>query len=229
MHIGNFVEVKNSTLADGAKANHPGLPGRRHRGRSGSTGAGSITANYDGASKHRTVIEGRRPIGSQLRAGRADHRSAPVPPSAAIDDHEERPAPARLAVARGKQIGIGGWAPDQGEEMKKSVGPSGLSGLWHSLTGTATVPAAAPTQRADCGIATGASLPFDSRPTIPPQSGRRTAPGGVEAAWHGSPADLLPPLPPAERLKPQAARADSAAGRTRSGRSSAAPAGAYQC
>jgi bifunctional UDP-N-acetylglucosamine pyrophosphorylase/glucosamine-1-phosphate N-acetyltransferase len=56
VHIGNFVEVKNSTLADGAKANHLAYLGDATVGERVNYGAGSITANYDGANKHRTVI-----------------------------------------------------------------------------------------------------------------------------------------------------------------------------
>src|SRR4029079_14088000 len=56
VHIGNFVEVKNSTLAAGAKANHLAYLGDAAVGERVNFGAGSITANYDGAHKHRTVI-----------------------------------------------------------------------------------------------------------------------------------------------------------------------------
>ena len=64
VHIGNFVEVKNSTLADGAKANHLAYLGDASVGERVNYGAGSITANYDGANKHRTVIEADAHIGS---------------------------------------------------------------------------------------------------------------------------------------------------------------------
>ena len=64
VHIGNFVEVKNSTLADGAKANHLAYLGDATVGERVNYGAGSITANYDGANKHRTVIEADVHIGS---------------------------------------------------------------------------------------------------------------------------------------------------------------------
>jgi bifunctional UDP-N-acetylglucosamine pyrophosphorylase/glucosamine-1-phosphate N-acetyltransferase len=56
VHIGNFVEVKNSTLGRGAKANHLAYLGDTTVGERVNYGAGSITANYDGANKHRTVI-----------------------------------------------------------------------------------------------------------------------------------------------------------------------------
>jgi bifunctional UDP-N-acetylglucosamine pyrophosphorylase/glucosamine-1-phosphate N-acetyltransferase len=64
VHIGNFVEVKNSTLARGAKANHLAYLGDATVGERVNYGAGSITANYDGANKHRTVIEADVHIGS---------------------------------------------------------------------------------------------------------------------------------------------------------------------
>jgi bifunctional UDP-N-acetylglucosamine pyrophosphorylase / glucosamine-1-phosphate N-acetyltransferase len=64
VHIGNFVEVKNSTLADGAKANHLAYLGDAEVGERVNYGAGSITANYDGANKHKTVIEADVHVGS---------------------------------------------------------------------------------------------------------------------------------------------------------------------
>lgn len=64
VHIGNFVEVKNSTMAHGAKANHLAYLGDATVGERVNYGAGSITANYDGANKHRTVIEADVHIGS---------------------------------------------------------------------------------------------------------------------------------------------------------------------
>ena len=56
VHIGNFVEVKNSTMAAGAKANHLAYVGDAQVGARVNIGAGTIIANYDGANKHRTVI-----------------------------------------------------------------------------------------------------------------------------------------------------------------------------
>ena len=57
VHIGNFVEVKNSSLGEGAKANHLAYVGDATVGARANIGAGTITANYDGANKHRTVLE----------------------------------------------------------------------------------------------------------------------------------------------------------------------------
>ncbi|RYZ02270.1 MAG: UDP-N-acetylglucosamine diphosphorylase/glucosamine-1-phosphate N-acetyltransferase [Comamonadaceae bacterium] len=64
VHIGNFVEVKNSQLAAGAKANHLAYLGDATVGERVNYGAGSITANYDGANKHGTVIEADVHVGS---------------------------------------------------------------------------------------------------------------------------------------------------------------------
>lgn len=64
VHVGNFVEIKNSTLGQGAKANHLAYIGDSSVGERVNFGAGSITANYDGAEKHRTVIGADAHIGS---------------------------------------------------------------------------------------------------------------------------------------------------------------------
>ena len=64
VHIGNFVEVKNSTLAQGAKANHLAYIGDARVGAAANIGAGTITCNYDGAAKHRTDIGAGAFIGS---------------------------------------------------------------------------------------------------------------------------------------------------------------------
>ena len=66
MHIGNFVEVKNSTLGRGAKANHLAYLGDADVGERVNYGAGAITANYDGANKHRTTIGADAHIGSNV-------------------------------------------------------------------------------------------------------------------------------------------------------------------
>lgn len=64
VHIGNFVEIKNATLADGAKANHLAYVGDATVGEAANIGAGAITCNYDGIAKHRTVIGARAFIGT---------------------------------------------------------------------------------------------------------------------------------------------------------------------
>lgn len=64
VHIGNFVEVKNSRLGEGSKANHLAYVGDAELGARVNIGAGTIIANYDGANKHRTVIEDDAHTGS---------------------------------------------------------------------------------------------------------------------------------------------------------------------
>ncbi|BAU50423.1 glucosamine-1-phosphate N-acetyltransferase [Sulfurifustis variabilis] len=63
-HVGNFVEIKNAEVGEGSKINHLTYVGDARVGRDVNVGAGTITCNYDGANKHRTVIEDRAFIGS---------------------------------------------------------------------------------------------------------------------------------------------------------------------
>ena len=109
VHIGNFVEVKNSTLAAGAKANHLAYLGDATVGERVNYGAGSITANYDGANKHRTVIEADVHIGSNcvLVAPVTIGAGGTVGGGSTIT--KDTP-PGALSVARGKQVSIAGWA-----------------------------------------------------------------------------------------------------------------------
>lgn len=108
VHIGNFVEVKNSQLADGAKANHLAYLGDATVGERVNYGAGSITANYDGANKHRTVIGADAHIGSNcvLVAPVTIGAGATVGGGSTIT--KDVPAGA-LGVARGKQVSIADW------------------------------------------------------------------------------------------------------------------------
>ena len=64
MHVGNFVEVKNAVLHEGVKANHLTYIGDAEIGEKTNIGAGTITCNYDGVFKHRTVIGKNAFIGS---------------------------------------------------------------------------------------------------------------------------------------------------------------------
>ena len=108
VHIGNFVEVKNSQLADGAKANHLAYLGDATVGERVNYGAGSITANYDGANKHRTVIEADVHVGSNcvlvapitLGAGGTIGGGSTLTKST---------PPGALTVARGKAVSIPNW------------------------------------------------------------------------------------------------------------------------
>ncbi|MCP5270653.1 MAG: bifunctional UDP-N-acetylglucosamine diphosphorylase/glucosamine-1-phosphate N-acetyltransferase GlmU [Burkholderiaceae bacterium] len=117
VHIGNFVEVKNSTLADGAKANHLAYLGDATVGPRVNYGAGSITANYDGANKHRTVIGADVHVGSNcvLVAPVTLGDGATVGGGSTIT--KDVPA-GQLAVARGRQTAIAGWTRPQ--KVKKA-------------------------------------------------------------------------------------------------------------
>ena len=108
VHIGNFVEVKNSTLAAGAKANHLAYLGDATVGERVNFGAGSITANYDGVNKHRTTIGADAHIGSNcvLVAPVTIGEGATVGGGSTVG----KDAPAgQLTVARAKQVTLGGW------------------------------------------------------------------------------------------------------------------------
>ncbi len=108
VHIGNFVEVKNSTLAKGAKANHLAYLGDATVGERVNYGAGSITANYDGANKHRTTIGDDVHVGSNcvLVAPVTLGNGATVGGGSTITKDVN---PGDLAVARGKQVALTGW------------------------------------------------------------------------------------------------------------------------
>ena len=108
VHIGNFVEVKNSTLAKGAKANHLAYLGDAVVGERVNYGAGSITANYDGAFKHKTVIEADVHIGSNcvLVAPVTIGAGGTVGGGSTITKDT---APGALSVARGKQLSLANW------------------------------------------------------------------------------------------------------------------------
>jgi len=67
VHIGNFVEIKATEIAAGSKANHLAYVGDSSIGRNVNIGAGTITCNYDGANKHRTIIEDDVHIGSDVQ------------------------------------------------------------------------------------------------------------------------------------------------------------------
>jgi bifunctional UDP-N-acetylglucosamine pyrophosphorylase/glucosamine-1-phosphate N-acetyltransferase len=112
VHIGNFVEVKNSTLADGAKANHLTYIGDATVGERVNVGAGTITANYDGANKHRTVIEADVHIGSNsvLVAPLTIGAGSTVGAGSVIS--KDTPS-GSLAVARGKAVVIANWSRPQ--------------------------------------------------------------------------------------------------------------------
>ena len=107
-HVGNFVELKKTTLGKGAKANHLAYLGDATIGEKVNIGAGTITCNYDGVNKHPTIIEDGAFIGSdsQLIAPVRVGRGAYVAAGSSIT--EDVPAGA-LAIARGRQVNKPGW------------------------------------------------------------------------------------------------------------------------
>lgn len=108
VHIGNFVEVKASTLGRASKANHLAYVGDATVGANVNIGAGTITANYDGANKHRTVIGDDVSIGSNavLVAPVTIGQGATIAGGSTIS----RNAPeGKLTVARAKQTTLEGW------------------------------------------------------------------------------------------------------------------------
>lgn len=108
VHVGNFVEVKNSTLAEGAKANHLAYLGDATVGERVNFGAGSITANYDGAHKHRTVIGADVHVGSNcvLIAPVTLGEGGTIGGGSTIA--KDTPA-GQLTVARARQVSLAGW------------------------------------------------------------------------------------------------------------------------
>lgn len=108
VHIGNFVEVKNSTLAAGAKANHLAYLGDATVGARVNYGAGSITANYDGANKHRTVLGDDVHIGSNcvLVAPVTIGAGGTVGAGSTVGKSTE---PGALTVARARQTSFPNW------------------------------------------------------------------------------------------------------------------------
>jgi bifunctional UDP-N-acetylglucosamine pyrophosphorylase/glucosamine-1-phosphate N-acetyltransferase len=108
VHIGNFVEVKASTLGRGSKANHLAYVGDATVGANVNIGAGTITANYDGARKHRTVIGDDVSIGSNavLVAPITIGQGATIAGGSTISKNAPE---GKLTVARAKQTTLDGW------------------------------------------------------------------------------------------------------------------------
>jgi bifunctional UDP-N-acetylglucosamine pyrophosphorylase/glucosamine-1-phosphate N-acetyltransferase len=110
--IGNFVEVKNSTIGEGSKVNHLAYVGDAEVGSGSNIGAGTITCNYDGANKYKTTLGKNVFIGSN---------STHVAPLDIADDGfvgagstVTKNIPSKsLAIARGKQKNIEGWSRPQ--------------------------------------------------------------------------------------------------------------------
>ena len=110
VHVGNFVEVKASRLGAGSKANHLAYLGDSEIGERVNVGAGTITCNYDGVAKHRTVIEDDCFIGSDatLVAPVRIARGSYIGAGSTIS--KDTPA-GQLTVARARQVSIPSWKP----------------------------------------------------------------------------------------------------------------------
>ncbi|MGH8596637.1 MAG: bifunctional UDP-N-acetylglucosamine diphosphorylase/glucosamine-1-phosphate N-acetyltransferase GlmU, partial [Gammaproteobacteria bacterium] len=108
VHIGNFVEIKKSRIADGSKVNHLAYVGDADIGYRVNVGAGTITCNYDGAYKHKTIIEDDVFIGSdtQLVAPVTIGRGATIGAGTTVTEDVE---PERLIISRVRQKSISGW------------------------------------------------------------------------------------------------------------------------
>jgi bifunctional UDP-N-acetylglucosamine pyrophosphorylase/glucosamine-1-phosphate N-acetyltransferase len=115
--IGNFVEAKNARLGEGSKASHLTYLGDSEIGSNVNIGAGTITCNYDGANKHRTVIEDNVFVGSNtaLVAPLTLHRGATIGAGSTLS--KDAP-PEALTVSRARQATIRGWKRPQKKTEK---------------------------------------------------------------------------------------------------------------
>jgi len=116
--VGNFVEIKKAVLGEGAKANHLSYLGDAEIGAGANIGAGTITCNYDGYFKHKTVIGERAFIGSNsaLVAPLQIGADAIVAAGSAVTRNV---APGELRLVRGEQLVKPGWADRFHDTMKK--------------------------------------------------------------------------------------------------------------
>ena len=117
VHVGNFVEVKASRLGPGSKANHLTYLGDSEIGARVNVGAGTITCNYDGAAKHRTVIEDDCFIGSDATLV-APVRIAKGSYIGAGSTISKNTPAGQLTVARAKQVSIPSWKPPKKKAKK---------------------------------------------------------------------------------------------------------------
>ena len=108
VHIGNFVEVKNSSINTGSKVNHLSYIGDTTVGKKVNVGAGTITCNYDGANKFQTIIEDNVFIGSdtQLIAPVKITKGSTIGAGSTITRNTP---PEELTLSRAKQVSITGW------------------------------------------------------------------------------------------------------------------------
>jgi bifunctional UDP-N-acetylglucosamine pyrophosphorylase/glucosamine-1-phosphate N-acetyltransferase len=120
-HVGNFVEVKKSRIGRGSKANHLAYVGDAEVGRNVNIGAGTITCNYDGTAKHRTVISDGVFIGSdtQLVAPVSVGKGALVAAGTTVTDDVP---PFALVLSRAPQKTIEGWVAKKRPELLEKAG-----------------------------------------------------------------------------------------------------------
>ena len=118
--VGNFVELKKAEVGDGAKVNHLSYVGDAEVGAKANIGAGTITCNYDGFGKYRTVIGAGAFIGSNtaLVAPVTIGDGAVIGAGSVITEDVE---PDALAVERSEQKGIAGWARRFRERMTRKA------------------------------------------------------------------------------------------------------------
>ena len=112
VHIGNFVEVKKSVIGAGSKANHLAYVGDAEIGKNVNLGAGTITCNYDGVNKFKTIIGDGAFIGSDstLVAPVTIGAGAYIGAGSTIT----KPAPPeKLTLTRAKQLTVDAWKPPQ--------------------------------------------------------------------------------------------------------------------
>ena len=107
-HIGNFVEIKKSDIGEGSKVNHLAYVGDAEIGRAVNVGAGTITCNYDGAFKHKTIIEDDVFVGSdtQLVAPVRIGKGVTIGAGTTVTDDVEAD---KLVISRVRQKTISGW------------------------------------------------------------------------------------------------------------------------
>ena len=120
VHIGNFVEIKKSSIGEGTKINHLSYVGDSDVGKRVNIGAGTITCNYDGVSKHKTVIGDRVQIGSD---------STLVAPVTIHDDvYVAAATTVRRSVPRGalvynkrEEVVREGWTVEKAKKIKQKI------------------------------------------------------------------------------------------------------------
>ncbi len=118
VHVGNFVEIKKSRIGCGSKINHLSYVGDSEVGAGVNIGAGTITCNYDGANKHKTIIEDGAFIGSdtQLVAPVRVGRDATIGAGSTIT----RDAPeGKLTLSRSRQITVDNWQRPSKKQSSK--------------------------------------------------------------------------------------------------------------